>query len=186
MKALSILLIDDNESQLEVLSGFIKKQGNTVYKNTSGAAGIEIVQHNFIDLVITDFKMPGMNGMEVLQAIKNINPEIEVMLITAFGTIEDSVMAMKSGAWDYLTKPINLEELKLKLEKLSNYKGLLKENEILCQQINEKNLSTNIVYQSDKMAEVMNLISRVSNSNASVLITGERWHRERGHRQGNS
>jgi len=173
MAKLSVLLIDDNESQREVLTGFIKKSGFHVLSAENGEKGLAIVQNNFIDLVITDFKMPGMNGLEVLRETKKINPEIEVMLITAFGTIEDSVAAMKANAWDYLTKPIDLDELKIKLNKLADYKRLKKENEILNSQITENSPKTELVYQSEKMNAVMNLVARVSNSNASVLITGE-------------
>lgn len=171
--ALSILFIDDNESQRDILTGFIKKVGYQVTNCDNGEKGIELVKRNCFSLVITDYKMPGMNGLEVLQEVKRINPEIEVILITAFGTIEDSVSAMKQGAWDYLTKPIDLEELKIKLKKLDNYKQLKTENEILHEQMEERSPNISLVYKSNKMAEVMNLIARVSNSNASVLITGE-------------
>lgn len=170
---LSILLIDDNESQLKVLSGFISKIGFTVATAMSGEDGIDYLKGHYIDLVITDFKMPGMDGLQVLAEVKTINPDIEVMLVTAFGTIEDSVAAMKKGAWDYLTKPIDLEELRIKLLKLSNYKQLQRENEILQTRIEERDPVTKLVYKSNAMDSVMNLVSRVCDSNASVLITGE-------------
>ncbi|MFP4547461.1 MAG: sigma-54-dependent transcriptional regulator [Fidelibacterota bacterium] len=173
MSTLSVLLIDDNQSQLEVLAGFIKKLGFHVKTAESGEKGLEIAAQEFINLVITDYKMPGMNGLQVLNALKKINPEIEVMLITAFGTIEDSVAAMKAGAWDYLTKPIDLEELKIKLGKLIDYKRLMRENEVLQAQLNENKPVTKLVYKSKAMDEVMNLVARVSNSTASVLINGD-------------
>ncbi|MBN2280173.1 MAG: sigma-54-dependent Fis family transcriptional regulator [Candidatus Marinimicrobia bacterium] len=173
MNLLSVLLIDDNESQLEVLAGFIQKLGFRVATANSGESGTCYLQNNYIDLVITDFKMPGINGIQVLEQVKAINPDIEVMLITAFGTIEDSVEAMKKGAWDYLSKPIDLEELKIKLHKLANYKNLQKENAILQARIDNKFPTTKMVYKSRAMDEVMNLVARVCDSNVSVLITGE-------------
>jgi len=173
MAPLSILLIDDNESQLEVLAGFIKKIGFEVSTSFCGEKGLEYIKKNYVDLVITDFKMPGMDGLQVLEEVKAINPDIEVMLITAFGTIEDSVDAMKKGAWDYLTKPIDLEELKIKLFKMTNYKRLQKENAVLHARIDERSPKTKLVYKSKAMDEVMNLVSRVCDSNVSVLITGE-------------
>ncbi len=172
MPTLSVLLIDDNQSQLEVLAGFIKKLGFQVETADSGEKGLKIAAQKFINLVITDYKMPGMNGLQVLNAVKKINPEIEVMLITAFGTIEDSVAAMKAGAWDYLTKPIDLEELKIKLGKLIDYKRLMRENEVLQAQLKDNKPVTKLVYKSKAMDEVMNLVARVSNSTASVLING--------------
>ncbi|HMA62028.1 MAG TPA: sigma-54 dependent transcriptional regulator [bacterium] len=173
MPSLSILLIDDDDSQREVLSGFMKKNDYKVSSYSSGEKGLEAVKKNYVDLVITDFKMPGIDGLEVLEKVKQINPEIAVMIITAFGTIKDSVHAMKKGAWDYLSKPIDLDELKFKLEKLKQYKNLLRENENLRSRLSDGSIESNIVYQSSEMEEVLNMIARVSQSNASVLIMGE-------------
>ncbi|MCF7886637.1 MAG: sigma-54 dependent transcriptional regulator [Candidatus Marinimicrobia bacterium] len=173
MTSLSILVIDDDQSQREVLSGFMKKKGYNIFTSDSGEDGLKIIKKNYVDLVITDFKMPGINGLEVLQKVKDINPEIAVMIITAFGTIKDSVQAMKNGAWDYLSKPIDLDELEFKLEKLSNYKKLLKENESLRSRLAEESIESDIVYKSSEMEEVINMIARVSQSNASVFIMGE-------------
>lgn len=173
MPSLSILLIDDDDSQREVLSGFMKKNDYKVSSYASGEKGLEAVKKNYVDLVITDFKMPGIDGLEVLEKVKKINPEIAVMIITAFGTIEDSVHAMKKGAWDYLSKPIDLDELKFKLKKLNQYKNLLQENENLRSRLSDESIESDIVYKSSEMEEVINMIARVSQSNASVLIMGE-------------
>src|SRR6056297_1198189 len=155
MPSLSILLIDDDDSQREVLSGFMKKNDYKVSSYSSGEKGLEAVKKNYVDLVITDFKMPGIDGLEVLEKVKQINPEIAVMIITAFGTIKDSVHAMKKGAWDYLSKPIDLDELKFKLEKLKQYKNLLRENENLRSRLSDGSIESNIVYQSSEMEEVL-------------------------------
>ena len=173
MSNISILLIDDNDSQREVLSGFIKKNGYRVITCENGEAGLKEIEKNYFDLVITDYRMPGINGLEVLKSVKDINPEIAVMIITAYGTIEDSVEAMKNGAWDYLCKPIDLDELQIKLKKLDKYNKLVQENQNLRDRLSEENLESAIVYQSSEMEEVMNLIARVSDSSASVLIMGE-------------
>ncbi len=173
MISLSTIIIDDNATQREILSGFLKKIGCHVETSESGEQGIEIIKKTYIDVVITDFRMDGMNGLEVLQKVKEINPEIQVVILTAFGTIEDSVKAIKNGAWDYLSKPVDLDELEIKLKKISEHKTLIKENEILHTQHDNEEFVSDIVYSSDSMQTVLNMVARVSDSQAAILIQGE-------------
>lgn len=114
---MNILVIDDEKSQRDSLAGFLKKRGCTLATASSGAAGIAYVAKHQIDVVLTDFRMPDKSGLEVLEAIKARNPTIDVVLMTAYGTIENAVAAMKTGAFDYLTKPIDLDELEFLLKK---------------------------------------------------------------------
>lgn len=170
---LTILLIDDDASHRKILSGFLEKLGCQVNSYQSGEEGIEGLKNRYADVVISDFRMPGMNGLEVLKHVKEINSEIQVMILTAYGTIEDAVEAMKNGAWDYLSKPVDLDELEYKLKKISEHKILKKENEILHFQQPDKYIVSDIVYKSKLMEKVLNLVARVSNSQSAILILGE-------------
>ncbi|HCK98992.1 MAG TPA: two-component system response regulator [Candidatus Marinimicrobia bacterium] len=170
---LSVLLIDDDASHREVLCGFLEKLGCQVDSHESGEKGIAALKNRYVDIVITDFRMSGMNGLDVLKQVKDINSEIQVIILTAYGTIEDSVEAMKNGAWDYLSKPVDLNELELKLKKVAEHNTLKRENEILHLQQPVENIVSDIVYKSKRMEEVLNLVVRVSNSQSAILILGE-------------
>lgn len=170
---LNIAIIDDDKSQRELLSGFFKKLGCTVFVCDSGENCLSVIEKQYLDLVLTDFRMPGMNGLEILRRVKALNPEIQVIIMTAFGSIEDAVTAMHQGAWDYLAKPIDLDELEIKLQKIVEHNALLRENELLKTRIAATELKTEIIYKSSAMAEVLNLVARISDSQAAVLIQGE-------------
>ncbi|MFH1212615.1 MAG: sigma-54 dependent transcriptional regulator [Candidatus Neomarinimicrobiota bacterium] len=170
---LSIAIIDDDATQRELLRGFFKKLGCTVFACDSGENCLAVIEKQYLDVVLTDFRMPGMSGLDILKKVKAINPEIQVIIITAFGTVEDAVTAMRQGAWDYLSKPIDLDELELKIRKISEHNALVRENQILKTQIAAAGLQTDIIYKSPSLAAVLNLVARVSNSLAAVLIQGE-------------
>lgn len=173
MSPYTILIIDDEPMQLKALSGFLKKQGFEVQTTTSGLAGIQLVQQHPIDLVITDYKMPDRNGLEVLQEVKNINPEVDVVVMTAYGSIDSAKEAMKAGAIDYLTKPIDLVQLELVIKKAQERRQLISENRQLREQLSEKHRFASIISQSPQMEEVLNRAARVAKSKATVLIRGE-------------
>lgn len=170
---LNIAIIDDDKSQRELLSGFFKKLGCTVFVCDSGENCLSVIEKQYLDVVLTDFRMPGMNGLEILRRVKALNPEIQVIIMTAYGSIEDAVTAMHQGAWDYLAKPIDLDELEIKLQKIVEHNALLRENELLKTRIAATELKTEIIYKSSAMAEVLNLVARISDSQAAVLIQGE-------------
>ncbi len=169
----SILIIDDEKPQRESLAGYLKKENFEVLLADSGKSGIEKVKSNLIDIVLTDFKMPDMTGYEVLVEIKKINPGIEVILITAFGNIETAVEAMKAGAFSYLQKPINLDELDILIERVLHSKQIISENKQLKEELGSKFNFENIVYQSKELEEALNIAGRVAKSDAAVLIRGE-------------
>ena len=173
MDNLSILLIDDEISQLTSLKSFLSRRNHTIYTAENGSDALDIIHKNLIDVALTDFRMPGMNGLEVLKEIKKINPEIEVVVTTAYGNIDQAVDIMKSGAYDYLTKPIDLDELENLLFRIKEKKNLLKENKYLREQLKEKFKFDSIISQSGKMEDVLNLVGRVANSKATALIKGE-------------
>ena len=131
MKKLNILVVEDGKSQREMLRDFLRKEGHTVGEAENGELAIQRVRERQYDLILLDYRMPGMDGMEVLRAVKGINPEIDVVIVTAEGTIDMAVEAMKAGALDYITKPIEFEELLLLVKRVAERRTLLKENEVL-------------------------------------------------------
>ena len=169
----TILVVDDESSQRVILVGYLKRKGYEVLEAKSAEEGIEIAKSSVIDIILTDFKMPGKSGLDLLQEVKKINPEASVVIITAFGTIEDAVKAMKEGAYDYLTKPIDLDELDLLVKRIVERNQLLSENKMLKEQLSDKYKLTGIIAESKKMEEVLSIASRVAESKASVLIMGE-------------
>ena len=173
MKNYSILIIDDEKSQREILSGFLSKKGYKVYAAESGPQGLKIVKDEAIDIILSDFKMAEMTGIEILEQVSLINPEISFVIITAYGTVENAVKAMQLGAIDYISKPVNLDELEILLDRIVENKNLISENQFLRAQLQEKNRISSIISQSSKMEEVINLASRSAKSRATILINGE-------------
>jgi len=173
MSRYRICVIDDEASQAEELSAYLNESGYHARSFSSASACIKHLEKDYADCVITDLKMPEMSGLELLQRTKSLNPDISVILITAFGTVEDAVQAMREGASDFLSKPVDLDELQLRLEKLFEHRLLQSENRILKEQLRDRNASASIIYDAPAMDEVLNLVSRVSDSMASVLIRGE-------------
>jgi len=173
MKNYNILIIDDEKSQREILSGFLSKKGYKVYSAESGSQGLKMVKEKTIDIILSDFKMPEMTGIEILEQVSLINPKISFIIITAYGTVENAVRAMQLGAIDYISKPVNLDELEILLDRIVENKNLISENQLLREQLQEKNRINSIISQSSKMEEVINLASRSAKSRATILINGE-------------
>jgi two-component system NtrC family response regulator len=168
-----ILVADDEPAQREMISGFLKKQGFEVIAADSAERALELFRQDAFDLVLTDQKMANMSGLELLQAVHTINPETPVILITAFGTIEAAVAALKQGAIDYLTKPLNLDELLHRIHQVSDHHRILNENRELREALQERHRIEGIVGESGPMLEVLSIVRRVAPSEATVLIRGE-------------
>jgi len=174
MRKLSILIVEDGRSQREMLRDFLISEGHKVMEAGNGEAAIKAVSQNHFDLILLDYKMPGMDGLEVLKEVKKINHEIDVVIITAYGTIETAVEAIKVGAIDYITKPVELEELLILVDRVAERRGLIRENELLKQELGKQGITAEkIIYKSPQMVELINMASRIASSRASVLIQGE-------------
>lgn len=173
MKDYSILIIDDEEAQRNILSGYLQKKGFKIYSAASGIAGIDVAKSNIIDIILSDYKMPDKTGLEVLEEVKRLNPEISFVILTAYGTIENAVKAMRLGAYDYISKPVDLEELDLLIERIIETKNLRSEIKLLRTQLQDKFKIDSIIANSPKMDAVLSIASRAAESKATILINGE-------------
>jgi DNA-binding NtrC family response regulator len=173
MEKARILLAEDEKTQRDLLEGFLKKEGFSVDAAGNGKEALLRLEENLFDIVLVDYKMPEMDGLQTLKEIRKRYVDLPVVMMTAYGTVETAVASMKEGAFDYLTKPIDLEELLLKLQKLMERSGLIRENRELRTRLRERYTFANIVYGSPKMEDVMGLIARVAPSQATVLVLGE-------------
>ncbi len=174
MDRLNILVVEDGETQREMLTEFLASEGHTVAGAEDGDRAIRQVRDGHFDLLLLDYKMPGMNGIDVLREIKKLNPQISVVMMTAYGTIETAVDAMKLGAVDYISKPIDLDELLALIGRIAERQTLIRENEILRRKLWKKELSTGqLIYKDPAMESIVNMAGRVASSRATVLIQGE-------------
>jgi len=166
-----ILIIDDEKTQREALASFLEKENYSTLTAERGGEGIKLSKG--VDLVLLDLKLPDMDGLDVLSKIKEIDPEIEVIMLTAYGTVETAVSAMKKGAFDYLTKPIDLDELLLLIKRALEKKEMEREIKFLREELIKYTGEPLIIAESEKMKEVLSLAVRVARSSSSVLIYGE-------------
>ena len=168
-----ILVVDDEQSQRELLKGYLSKNGYEVTLAGDGEEALSVYRNIFAPVALVDLKMPKMNGVELLVELKQINPFIQVIMLTAFGSVETAVEAMKAGASDYLTKPINdLEELLLKLNRASQQNELIVEAEVMRENLSDVFPKTEIIGESKVIKEVSRMISAVGPKDTTVLITG--------------
>jgi two-component system response regulator PilR (NtrC family) len=168
-----ILVVDDEKSMCEFLEIMLKKEGYEVKSTTSGEEALELLDKNLYSMVLTDVKMPGVNGFEVLRKTKEVSPDTVVIMITAYGSPEGAVTAIKEGAYDYVTKPFRVEEVKLTIKKSLERSNLIRENIRLRQAVEERYKFWNLIGKSPKMQRVYELVEKVSQTKANVLITGE-------------
>ena len=170
---MKILVVDDEPLVRDVVSkGLSKMGGYDVDVAQGGSEAVEKIEKDVFDLVLTDLKMPEMDGLELLKAIKGTRPDMMVILMTAYGTIETAVEAMKMGANDYITKPVNFQDLLIHISKVQQESSLLKENRLLRMEVKKKFEFNNIIGKSKKMQEVFSLIEKVALGNSTVIIYG--------------
>jgi two-component system NtrC family response regulator len=168
-----ILVVDDEEAQRKVLAGFLRKKGFEVLTSGTAADALELAAAQTVDLVLTDLRMPGGGGLELLRGLRALNPEIPVIVMTAYGTVASAVEAMKQGAADYLGKPIDLDELELLVARTLERRALESENRELRQQLAERHRLEGLETANPRMAQAINLAARAAASRATVLIRGE-------------
>jgi len=170
-----ILIADDEPLTRKSLLEILKFEGYRVSLASDGEEALKIVKKDIPDVVIADLKMPRMDGIALLREIKKYNPDIEVVLITAYGTIETAVEAMKEGAFDYITKPIIDSEIKIVIQRILEQKRLVEENKVLKEKLRSKERTSfcEIIGKNSKMQKIYDLIETVAPTNATVLITGE-------------
>jgi two-component system NtrC family response regulator len=169
----TILIIDDEKNYLLVLEALLADAGYEVITSSSASKALEIVSNHDLDLVITDMRMPGLDGIEFLSQLRGRHPDLPVIMMTAYATVEKAVKAMKRGAFDYITKPFENEELILTIRKAIEMHRLKQENRLLSQQLQERFKFGNIVGKSKVMRQVYEIVEKVAQTRASVLITGE-------------
>lgn len=168
-----ILVVDDEESIREFLEIMLKKEGYEVTCAEDGIKAKDILSKRAFDMVISDLQMPNMTGIELLKYVREVYPEMVFMLITAFGTTESAVEAMKMGAYDYLTKPFKIDEVRINIQNALRTKSLEVENRVLKKELTKEYSFQSLVGNSEPMHRIFDLVKRVSQSPTNVLITGE-------------
>ncbi|MDD3845228.1 MAG: sigma-54 dependent transcriptional regulator [Syntrophorhabdaceae bacterium] len=173
MDRVGILIVEDEEAQRSLLGGVLKKEGYTVGEAPDGQSALALFQGDIFEIVLLDYRLPDTDGLSLLRKIKEINPATEVVMITAFGSIENAVGALKAGASEYLTKPIDLDDLLFKLRKVEEKTYLIRENMVLRETLRDRFKSEEFVYQSEKMHEVSSLVVRIAKTDSTCIISGE-------------
>lgn len=168
-----IIVIDDEETQRHLLAGFLQKQGHEVRQAGSGKEALSLIAEEGAELAITDMRMPEMDGLALLNEIKQNHPDTAVIVITAYASVESAVKAMQSGAADYLIKPINLEQLSIVIEKIEKIQRLASENLYLKQRLETIESFPDMLGQSEAFRKIMADIYLVAQSDSTVLIRGE-------------
>ena len=167
------LVVDDDASQRRMLAGFLEDLEAEVVEAKSGEEALELVLSDHPDVVLTDLRMPGMDGHELLVEIRRVNPEIRVLVATAYGTVEGAVQCLKDGAFDYLLKPLNLDEVEHLARRALEERHLERENRDLRRRLGAVESVPGIITTGGAMSEVLSKVARVADSGVSVLILGE-------------
>ncbi|MEK7306471.1 MAG: sigma-54 dependent transcriptional regulator [Nitrospirota bacterium] len=168
-----ILVVDDEQSMRELLTIMLKREGYLVTSASNGEEAVKALNKDIFDLVITDMKMPKVSGLELLRIIKEIAPQTIVLMITAFASTETAVEAMKEGAYDYLTKPFKIDEVKLIINNALEKKRLKEENVLLKKELAVLSGIENILGKSKAMYKVFEIVRKIADTNSNVLISGE-------------
>ena len=169
----AILIVEDEAKMRRLLELNLGEEGFTTLSAGDAESGLKLLRENSVDLVVTDLKLPGMNGLEFLQAVKHQSAALPVIVMTAFGTVETAVEAMKAGASDYVLKPFSLAEMRMVIHKELDVHKLREENRSLREALGKRYAHPNVVARSPKMQEVLATVERVAPTNSTVLLGGE-------------
>ncbi len=170
---ISILAVDDDVNMLAMLEKFLKRAGYTVETTPDSVKAMSLVDEKNYDIVITDIQMPRASGMDLLKRVKDLQKDTMVVMITAFGSVDSAVNAMKAGAYDYVSKPFNIDEILSLLERATQQRRLQREVEFLRQEVEHKYSFSNIIGKSKAMQDIFSLIQRISHARSNVLINGK-------------
>ncbi len=173
MQEPAILLVDDNESQRRVVEFWLNEDHYRVATAPNAQSALGLISKNHFDLVISDIKMPGLSGMDLLAKLREQSPGVPVILITAFGTVNDAVAAMKLGAFDYVLKPLNVDEFKVIVQKALEHGRLVDENRYLRAFAEKTSRFETLVGHSKKMVELFEIATQVAQRDSTVLLMGE-------------
>ncbi len=168
-----ILVVDDEEQMRDLLAKVLERKGYQVAVCSNGLEALASLEKEPADLVITDVRMPGLSGMEALKAVKELNADIVVLIMTAFGSIDQAVQAVKEGAYDYINKPFKIEEMLLTIEKALDERRLRHEVTALRQELHTRYRFENLIGKSRAMQEVFSLIEQVAGSRSTVMVYGK-------------
>jgi two-component system response regulator AtoC len=168
-----ILVVDDEEQMRDLLVKVLERKGYQVSICGNGTEALAFLEREPVDLVVTDVRMPGLTGMEALRAIKELNPEIVVIIMTAFGSIDQAVQAVKEGAYDYINKPFKIDEMLLTIEKALEERRLRHEVSALRQELRTRYHFENLIGKSRAMQEIFGLIEQVAGSRSTVMVYGK-------------
>jgi len=169
----SILIVDDEEIIRESLTFILAKEGYRVREAPNGRVALDIIREDGIDLVLTDLEMPEMKGIELLENVSKVSPETLVVIITAYGSIETAISALRQGAVDYILKPVEFDELLVKVKRLLSSRRLKLENKLLRSELNRQYDFGNIIGQSAAMHRVFETVKKVAATDGTVLINGK-------------
>ena len=169
----SVLVVDDDDAHRTVLKAVLKGWGYDIHEANDGHAAVSKVKDNPFDLVLMDIRMLRLSGIEALKQIKFFNPAIPIIIMTAYSSVETAVEALKEGAYDYLTKPLDFDELRLVMERGMEHSRLKEENRFLKQTLGDRFDTRNIIGRSPAMVQLMETVAQVASSDATVLITGD-------------
>ncbi len=172
MKKIKLLLVDDEAGQRQMLAGFLEKKSFIVKQAASGEEALRIYSSFFSPVAVVDMKMPGMGGIELIGRLRDLNPFIQIIVLTAFGSVETAVEAMQKGAYHYQTKPVELEELLFNLKKASEHHQLVLEHKLLNETLIEKYGRGEIIGDSPAIRKVLEIINLAAPGDSTVLITG--------------
>jgi len=169
----NILVVDDKDSMRNMLTETLIEEGHQVDAAENGAKALDLVRNKSYDLVLTDLKMPDTSGLEVLDGVKEVDSDTSVIVMTAYGTVEEAVTAMKRGAYDFITKPFDTEHLCVMINRAMENRRLLAENSLLREELFNVDGFSDIIGRTEKMKKICSLIQKVSGADASVLLQGE-------------
>ncbi|MBN2178688.1 MAG: sigma-54-dependent Fis family transcriptional regulator [Deltaproteobacteria bacterium] len=169
----AVLVVDDDRAHRTMLKTLLSGWGYVIFEADDGDTAIEKVRERSFDLILMDVRMMRMSGIEALHEIKTINPAIPVIIMTAFSSVESAVEALKKGAYDYLTKPLDFDELQIIIERAMEHRQLREENRLLRENLGVRFDRQNIIGRSDAMEKLMETVAQVAPSDATVLLTGE-------------